>query len=191
MISNEELFVLVKKNPVAVACAAVALASGLGFYFRSGGVAEAEALLEQKTAEGRRLALNVKNTAQLNEQVDTMTASSGEFQRRMVQADELAQNLQYFYKIEADTGTKLIELRQTSTVASVAKAAKATPAMAFVPVAFTLRLEGEYLAALDFLRRMENGAHYARVTSATVGVARIDRTGPVTLQLNVELLGRP
>lgn len=187
MISNEELYAYVRKNPIVVGCAVVALACGVVQYLRSGAAAEAEQLLEEKAAEGRRLALNLRYAAQLPEQLAQVTAAMAEIQPRLVHADELAKNLQYFYKLEAETGTKLIDLRQMNTPGQAKAGAKG----AFSSVAFNLSLQGEYTALLKFLRQLESGAHYCRVITAGATLGNPDRTGPVSLQLTVELLGRP
>jgi hypothetical protein len=187
MISNEQLFAFVRKNPVTLGCAVLALGLGVAIYLRGQDLPAAESELEQKSTEGRRLALNLKNSAQLNEQVAAMTAALAAIEPRLVHADELANNLQYFYKLESETGTKLADLRQLA--ASRPKAGK--PAGPFAPVAFSASVQGEYAAVLDFLRRLENGVHYARVNSATITLTSPDRTGPLMLQLELELLGLP
>jgi hypothetical protein len=192
MISNEQLLAFVRKNPIALSCGVLAIALGAAIYFRGEGVPIAEADLEQKSAEGRRLALNLKQSAQLPEQSAAMTAALAEIEPRIVHADELANNLQYFYKLESETGTKLGELRQGGPAKTGAKAAKAPQGPgSFVPVPFSTTVQGEYGAVLDFLRRLETGTHFPRVVGAGITLTTPDRTGPLLLQLEVELLGQP
>ena len=191
MMSNEELFAFVKKNRLAVACGVLSVGLALAAYYRGDGLAENQAVLDQKAVEGRRLALNLKNAAQLDEQLAAVSAATAEIKPRLVRVDELANNLQYFYKLEAETGTRLSQLQQTANAASVARWTKTNPKAAFVPIGFSLSVEGEYPALLDFLRRLENGTHYARAVAASVNILKPDRSGPYVLQLNVELLGTP
>ncbi len=191
MISNEEVSAYVRKNPIVVGCAVVVLACALALYFRSGKVDEATSTLEEKTAEGRRLTLNLRYAAQLSDQVNQITDAMAQIEPRLMRADELATNLQYFYKLEAETGTKLIDLRQVSAPAQ-GKPAKGP----FSVVTFNLSIQGEYTALLRFLRQLESGAHYCRVLTAgasmgTGSVGSAERTGPISLQLTLELLGRP
>lgn len=187
MISKEAFIGYVRKNPIAVGCAVVALACVVALYLRSELLPDAETELETKSAEGHRLAQNVRNAAQLPEQLAAITAATAEIQPRLLRADELAKNLQYFYKLEADTGTKLLDLRQLSGSAPAKGAAKS----AFTIVPFNLTVRGEYAALLDFLRRLENGTHYARVLTAAIASNAPERSGPLSLQLTVELLGQP
>lgn len=189
MISNDELFALLRKNPVRVGAIALSLGLGAAIYLRADAVPANQALLEQKAVEGRRLALNVKNATQLSDQLATLSNATSQISPRLVSADELAKNLQYFYKFEAETGVKLIDLRQAGAGGGGGAAKVASGP---VPVVvFNLSLQGEYSQILEFLRRLENGRHYSRTTSATLGVPSLDRSGPMTLQLTVEFLSRP
>lgn len=181
-MTTAELLASVKKNPISFGCGALALALGLAIYFRSSDLPKNAAELEQKAAEGERLAANVRNGAQLSEQLAALTGATKTINERLVRAADLAQNLQYFYKLEAETGTKLIELRQVTNPTG-----KAVPLSG---IAFTVSVRGDYFAVLDFLRRLEGGPHFSRVLSASMGLTGPDRTAPVTLTLGVELLGQ-
>lgn len=191
MISNDEVIALIRKNPLATGCLAAALLLGAGIYWRSSAVPERQAQLEQKSVEGRRIARNLRYAAQLPEQLATMTQAVAAIEPRLVRADELAKNLQYFYKLEADTGVKLTDLRQLAAPTAPGRTGKAAASSGFGTVGFTVSLQGEYLALLDFLRRLENGVHYSRVTLASASVISPDRSGPLSLQLTVELLSQP
>lgn len=190
MISNEELFALIRKNPIAAGSLVAAVLFGVGIYFRGGQIPETQELLDQRAIEGRRIGMNVRFAAHLTDQLQTVNDAIAQIQPRLVRADELANNLQYFYKLEADTGVKLTELRQLGGSTAAGSAAKA-PKTAFGTVSFAVSVQGEYLALLDFLRKLENGTHYSRVTLASASVISPDRTGPLSLQLTVELLGQP
>jgi hypothetical protein len=185
-MTNTELSAFIKKNPVGVGCIVLALALGVFSFYRSDRVGEASARLEQKTTEGDRLATNLKYGVQLPEQLAAITASSQQIASRLVRADELAQNLQYFYKLEADTATKLIDLRQVQ--ASPAKGAKKT---AFAGISYIVNVQGEYAQLIDFLRRLESGQHYCRVMTAALSGSGPERGSPLKLSLTLELLGQP
>lgn len=191
-MTNQELVALVKKNPVSVGCGVLALALGAGLYFRSDQIPAVTAQLDQVSAEGRRLTANIRNAAQLAEQIATLEEAGRKIAPRIVSAPELAKNLQYFYKLEADTGTKLIDLRQLPPAVAGPGAAKGSPAI-YAGVGFAVSVEGEYPTIIDFLRRLENGTHYCRVINATVTTTggETDRTGPLKLTLTLELLGQP
>jgi len=185
-MTSADLIALVRKNPVSFGSGLIAVVLGLAIYFRSADLPAAAALLEQKATEGTRLANNVRYGAQLTEQLAALTAAGREIEGHLVRGSDLANNLQYFYRLEAETGTKLIELRQNPSSTS-AKGAKGS----FAGVSFSVSLQGDYPVILDFLRRLENGARYCRVISANIAIVGPDRNTPLKLALNVELLGRP
>ena len=58
----------------------------------------------------------------------------------------------------------------------------------YVPITFAVSLHGDFTQVMNFLRMLEDGTHYCRVLTASCSGGR---TGPVSLSLNLELLGRP
>jgi len=188
MISNNQLFSMVRGNPILVGCIVVCAALGAGIYYRSDVLPERQQALEKMTSEGRRLALNVRNGTQLSEQMAALTSARAEIEQRMIRKDELATNLQYFYRLESETGIKLVDLRQGTSVSGASTVAKGS---AFSPVLFNVSVQGEFPVLIDFLRRLENGANYARVVQASTAANPPGRSGPLLLQLSVELLGQP
>jgi hypothetical protein len=185
-MSNEQLIALLKKNPISVGCGLLSLLIAVAIYFRSDLVPEAAKLLEQKTAEGERLNANVTNAAQLPEQLAAITEARSDIEKRLVRASELAKNLQYFYRLEAETGAKLLTLRQ-NPVPTPKPGAK--PAL--LGIGYTVSFQGPYFTVMEFLRRLESGTHFCRVTQASIGITGNNRTGPLTVSASLELLGQP
>lgn len=186
MMTNEELFAFIKKNPVSVGCGVLSIALAVAIYFRSGEVPAAEAELTQRTAEADRFSANIKNAAQLKEQHETLVTAAKEIDSRLVRASQLGLNNQYFFKLENETGAKLVDFRQGGLLAT--KGGKTN----FSPVAFTVSVQGELAQLMHFLHLLEGGAHYCRVQSATcLPAGGAAKRGLLTLTLNLELLGLP
>jgi hypothetical protein len=185
-MSNQALAATIKKNPVSFGCAALSCVLIAIIYFRGDLMAQAETLLAEKSAEGEKINLNIQYSAQLKEQTESVEAAVKTIESRIVRASQLGTNTQYFYRIESETGAKIIDLRQT-TPATAAKPAKGT----YLPVAFAVSVQGDLTKILDFLRHLENGAHYCRVLNATCSGNTSTRTTPLTLALTLELLGTP
>ena len=183
-MTNEEALIWIKKNPISFGCMVVSFALAVVVYLRSEAIPEAEAQLTQKSAEAERVALNIQYSAQLKEQSEALSAAVKEIDARIVRASQVGTNTQYFYKLEADTGVKIIDFRQTT--ATVKVPAKAT----YAPIGFSVTVQGALPQVLDFLRQLENGTHYCRVLTATCGNSGV-RTSPLTLALTLELLGLP
>lgn len=183
-MTNEELFALVKKNPISVGCALLCVALGAGIYFRGGEVPAATEELTKKSDEGSRLASNLQNAAQLKEQVEALTAAEKELDSRLIRASQTLTNLEYFYKLESETGTKI-------TIAQGILGSSKNTKTTYNGVPFTVTVQGTLNQTLDYLRRLESGARYCRVMNVTCGVAPADRGSAITLNLNLELLGQP
>lgn len=188
-MSNVNFVDLIRRNPLRIACGVLSLMAVVGTYLAYTWLEDTGKDLEQKRTQGELLAANVRNSAQLNEHLDALTAAGAKIQGRLVQADELATNLQYFYRLETESGVKLIDLRQTTTgepAKATTKGKKPSPS-----VGFALSLEGDYASLIDWLRRLENGPYFCRVMTAGVGAPLPDRTAPLVLTLTLELLGQP
>lgn len=183
-MSNEELFALVKKNPISFGCGLVSLVLVGLIYFRSGEIPAIEAELAQKSAEGERHALNIKNAKDLKEQYEALVAANKEVDARAVRESQRGANAEFFFKLESESGVKLLDARQTGQVASKGKSA-------FSSVAFSVSAQGEMPQLLKFLHRLESGVHYCRVMNASLTVAGTKRDAPLTMTLSLELLGVP
>ncbi len=196
-LSNQQVVAFLRKYPVGIACAVLCL--GLGAYyvfFVWDDIPAARTLLEDKKAQAERLTANITNASQLREQSEIVAKAFVEIESRLVQASELDTNLKFFWKIEADTGVKIIELRQS---APLMPQKDKKPAFSAVP--YTVGVQGDYNQLVAFLRYAENGKHYCRINAATIQAptatsagsgeegARVD--SHITLTLSLDLLGHP
>lgn len=198
-MTNEELFAFVKKNPVGVTCGLLTVLLAAGWYFRDGGtlfglefpieidtVPLVEKQLEEKTKEARGYETNAKYSAQLKEQLDALIIANKEIDARLVRAGNLTTNYAVFYKIIDESGVKRIDLRQIGV-----QAPKGEKKTAFVPIAFSVTVTGDFSQLVHFLRLLENGSRYCRVLGGGVAAPSNDRNGPGTLTLTLEFLGLP
>lgn len=182
-VTTEKLREIIQKHPISIGCGVVALVLLGIVYFRSGAATAYSTELEQKTAEASRLAMNLKNSTQLKEHLEAVVAAGKGIEGRMIKADDLTTNRQYFYRLESDTGIKLLDLRQSP---STKKDAKST----YTPTAFSVNVQGEYTQLLTFLRQLERGPRFCRVLSASCNSAP-ERGQLLVLSLSLELLGTP
>lgn len=186
-MSNEELLAFVKKNLVGTICGGLSLLALGGWYYRSGDVPTIEQEVAAKSAEAQRYELNLLNAKQLQEHVDALLAANKEIDSRLVRGSQLGRNVQFFYKLENESGAKLTTDPRQSPLAPPGKnAAKG----AYTPVAFSVTVSGDLPQLLRFLRRLESGVHYCRVLGASCTVPQ-ERSLPLTLNLSLELLGLP
>lgn len=181
---------LLKAHPTCSVCVALSIVLALAIYFRGGRVAELQAAYEQNSTEGQRILANRTNAVQLPEQLAALKQAVGAAQARLVHRDELATNLQYFYRLESDTGTKFVNLSQNSGPAGP----KGRGEGAYAPLGFSVGVQGTFAQVLDFLRRLDRGPYFCRIESATCSPAGGESgqsSGQLTLSLSLQLLGEP
>ena len=111
-MSNEDLIAFIKKNMICVACVLASIAIGVTIYLRSDLLPEAEAVFADNNQKASLLAANIEDSEHLPDQHATLVAANQTIAARMVSVGQLAENEQYFYRIESDTGAKLSDLRQ-------------------------------------------------------------------------------
>ena len=184
-MSNEELLAFLRKNVISVACVVVSIALGFGIYYRMDLLPNAEKVLAERTQQGELLAANIEDSAQLKEQHAAIVAANEAIDNRMIRVGQLAENYQYFYRLESETNTKLTgNPRQIP----LPPAPKNAPKTNFVAVPFALTAQGDYAQLVDLLRRLESGEHYCRVITCYLRPVSDMRGGQLQLNLNIELL---
>lgn len=157
--------------------------------FRSSEIPAREQAVEEKTAEGQRLQANITNSALLHEHVDELARVNKELSQQLVNPNQLGENLQFFYRIEAATGAKIVDVRQTYSPQTV-KGQKGS----FVGISYTVSIQGDFRTVLNFVRKIEKSNRISRIMSASFGQsANGERAGVeiVSMNLNIELLGSP
>lgn len=188
-IQNEDVVRFVKKYPVSVSCGLVAVVFGAATYLRGDGLTALQKQLAQSTADGERQQANIQNASMLPNHLTNITAANAAIAERAIDPRALANNLQFFYRLEADLGVKLLDLRQ-GTVVPTRKDGS------YQAVGYTVALEGRYAQVLEFLRRLEGGDRYCRLLTVNIIPRRAESgtsavSDPVlTLSLTLELLGK-
>jgi len=186
-MSNEEVLAFLRKNVISVTCVAVSIGIGFVLYYRNDNLPDAEKVLQSRTQEGELLAANIEDAHDLKEQHAALVAANAAISDRMIRVGQLAENMQYLYRLESDTSTKLSDPRQLSWNPPP----KNSPKTNFTAIGFGLTAQGDYNQVLDLLRKLENGEHYCRVISLNLRPQSEMRGGPMLLSLTFELLGTP
>jgi hypothetical protein len=179
----------IKKYPVGVGAVVLALVMIAAVTVRHMKFSEQQVVYDNTAAEGQKLVANIAHAGQLEEQLKALEEANKTISGRLVNPSDLAINLQYFYKLEADTGVKLLEMHPVDVKGSAKLAAKGV----YTPVQYVVTLQGGYVRTLAFLRRLEHGAYFCRIISGSCSQVQSTQdkvSGEVTMSLTVELLGR-
>jgi hypothetical protein len=179
------------KYPVASGTVCLLCVLAVAFILRHGKASDLQATLASKTDEARRQSLNIARHAQLDEQLTTLEEANREIGSRLVNPQDLATNLQYFYKLEAETGVKLLDTHPAGSNSGKQQPFKA----GYRTVQYGMTLEGSFNQVLVFLRRLEQGTIYCRIISAECAAKQEEPTekkdqGTVNLSLTIEILGK-
>ena len=186
-MTGADLIVLIKKNPVGVSCCAISLLCGVVLYLGSDTVDEAKVRLEESSKQSQAMLTNIRNTSglSLSQQTDTIQRSAKQLESRLVKAGQLATNLQYFYRLESDTGVKLTDVRQNQ----VGRSSNGF----YFGVPYTVTFQGTFKQIMEFLQRIESGKHFSKYStvsfSKTAGAESAG--GMLSVSMNIELLGTP
>jgi hypothetical protein len=105
-----------------------------------------------------------------------------QIEENLVVEDNLAENLQYFYRIEERTKAHVVELRPLNALISDTKSL-------YKRVPFSIRINGTYEQVAAFLYAIESGPRLACVTSLSLR-RREPGSTILVLDMNLELLGR-
>ncbi|HYC69932.1 MAG TPA: hypothetical protein VEB66_01920 [Opitutaceae bacterium] len=190
MSAGAELHTLVKKHPIGAAAVLLSVACGVLLYFRSSTITTRTTDASSKADEAAKMQANITNSAGLAEQTEKMREAAKEVEARLVRRSQLAINLQYFYKMESDSGVKILDVRQGEP-----GQARNAPRTTYTGIPYNVSVQGTFAQTLSFLKRLENGRHFCRFMTVTYTKAgSSDRAGGgdlMNLSINLELLGQP
>ena len=188
-LTGKDLVALYKKQPVGITCGLVSVGL-LAFMFavRSGAQEEAEKLRDEKRAEADRLANNIKYGKNLDAETATLAALNKEVLSRAIRPSDKPLNSQYFLKLADEAG-----VRSLGIPAQLGVLQKAAAKTNYAPIAYKITVQGEFPQITDYLRRVEHGGRFARVTDIKLRPSA--REGPdaskLTLVLSLDLIGLP
>jgi hypothetical protein len=184
-----DLKAMAKKQPIGVACGAIALLCALVLYLRSDKIGENRTLYEEKAKAAKAIRANVDNSKDLPQQTEAMQRAVKDLEGRLIRASQLAINLQYFYRLESETSVKLVDVHQGGSSMLRVGAGKA----GYTGITFSVNILGNFKQVLDFIQRIENGPRVARFSSISFTKAGGENVSPdqFNVMMGIEFLGRP
>lgn len=191
-MTGADLIAKIKKQPIGFVCGLICvLCLAWLFGFRSGALEARQQEFDAVASQAKLESSNVALAKTLPAEVTELQAATKELESRLVRAGQLAVNLQYFYKLEAETEVKLLDVRQNLP-------AKSNKPTIFIGVPYNVNVQGPYKNVMDFLQRLEKGRHFCRVQTASFNKfggssegGSQAAGGGITLALTLELLGQP
>ena len=173
-----------RRYPVLSAAVLICIPLTAICFYRADALIEQQAELEKFQTESSLYRANIANSSQLQQQVDFLAQAKVAITKRAFRAESLPLNLQYFYKLESDVGIKYLNLNPTGRPAAAA-AAKQGAGISYVPLNYSVSVQGSFHQIITYLRCLEQGAYFCRINSASV----LGSGSSVTLNLDLDLLG--
>lgn len=171
-----------RRHPISTICAVICLLCLIACWFIHGNMVWLELEHKQVAQDSDLAQSSLLSGPSVKQERLAALAITRQIEDNLVVEDNLAENLQYFYKIEDRTKAHVMELRPLNSVTSNSRAL-------YRRVPFSIRVSGTYEQAVGFLYAIETGPRLAAITN--VSVRRRDPTSSaVILDMNLEFLGR-
>lgn len=175
-----------KKQPFAWSAGLLAIVLAAVAINRAPSVEERTEELDSLTRQGGQFQNNITASALLDDQLAELRTLVEGVEQRLIRPSELALNLQYFYRLESDTGTLLVDLRPGNLPAR----ATGPNAPAYIQVPFTVGVQGRFEQLVLFLRKLERGPHFIRVTSINLAPVQPANPEVLNMTLTLQILGK-
>jgi Tfp pilus assembly protein PilO len=171
-----------RRHPLIALCAVVCILCGFACWYINGNMKWLDLEHKQLMQDSDLAQASLISGPSVKQERLAALVITRQIEDNLVIEDNLAENLQYFYKIEDRAKAHLMELRPLNSTISDSKAM-------YRRIPFTIKLTGTYEQAVAFLYGIETGPRLAYITS--LNVRRRDPSSLVlVLDLNVELLGK-
>jgi hypothetical protein len=189
------LLKFLKRHAFAAVCCIVVVATGVTYVVRMDLLDAERERIDQLQKEAENIKRNLRNAAGLQENLTDLRVLHSIVDARLIRPEDLATNLQYFYRLESETGVKILLLRPMPGTGAAA-AAPAGGSAPYRPISFSVIVEGSFPQVMAFLTRLERGPHFNRTKTFTAQRGATDsaegiRSGTVVVNLSVELMGTP
>ena len=173
-----------RRYPVLSGAVIICIPLAIIWFYRSDEFVEQQATVEKLQAESSLYRANIANSSQLQQQVDFLVQAKESIAKRSFRAEGLPLNLQYFYKLEADIGVKYLTLNPSGRPAAPL-AKPAVGVLNYVPLNYSVSVQGSFYQIINYLRCLEQGAYFCRINAASI----LNSGSTVTLNLDLDLLG--
>ncbi len=179
----QRLLAVIRRNPVLVASIAVIVVCGGASWYLWYRQQSLSGVHESMQRNGEAMLQALAVHARVTSEITKVDEALAYIDRHLINEGDLAENIGYFYDIEAASRIKFTQVSQMSSQPQAAdKPYKTVP--------FSLRTSGSYLQLLRLIRELENGPRLLRIRTFNLDAETGDAE-KFSLDLTVELLARP
>lgn len=177
-----EWIVVVRRHPLSALCASICVVCAIVSWYIYGNMKWLELEHKQLMQDSELAQSSLITGPSVKQERLAALVVTRQIEDNLVVEDNLAENLQYFYKIEERTKAHVIELHPLNSLVSDSKSM-------YKRVPFSIRLSGTYDQVVGFLYAIETGPRLACITSLSLRRRDVGSLS-IVLDMNIELLGR-
>jgi Tfp pilus assembly protein PilO len=171
-----------RKHPLSALCAVICLLCGAACWYINSNMKWLDLEHKQVLQDADLAQASLISGPSVKAERLAALVITRQIEDNLVVEDNLAENLQYFYKIEDRTKAHILELRPlNSTVADTKSLYRRVP--------FSIRVTGTYEQVVGFLNGIETGPRLASITAMTLR-RREPSSLTAILDVTVEMLGK-
>ncbi len=179
----QQLFATVRRAPFLVFCLTLFVLLSIANYFLWKRQQTITTTHEEVRRNGEKMFSALSSHNRIVGELGTVEDAIKRIDQNLVAESDLAENLGYFYQLEAMSRVRVTQLTQLSSQ----PAADGNP---YKAVPFSLRATGSYPQLISFLRELESGPRLLRIRN--FDLSRGDpKANAVAISLTVELLASP
>jgi len=188
------LFTLARRNLVLTLSGLVILFCLAFHFFRGEQVTRLAAEYDDLEIKRSRMLKNIRNSIELDEDLETLNALNSTIRQRLFDAEDLATNQNYFYQIESATGARLEKMQQFVKPLPDARRNKKERMLAmksaYQKISYDMSVQGSYESILMFLRAVEGGEAFSVLDGfSVVSTEGFEGRPEVSMRITFDVLG--
>lgn len=173
---------VMRRHPLSVLCACICMGCSLVSWYTYGNIKSLEIEHQQINQDVDLQVSTMISGPSVRQELAATRDVTRRIEDNLVIADNLAENLWYFYKIEQESKAHMIEMHPMSSASS-------DPRSLYRRIPFSIKVTGTYEQVGAFLYYTETGPRLSNIT--TLSLKRRDLgSSTILLEMTVELLGK-
>jgi hypothetical protein len=189
-ISLKSIAGKLKQYPIVALAGLVSVLCLVAIFIRGADLQALETTLEESELEWDRIEGNMRRARGLEEQLEKLRELNHAVQERLLNPAEVAINYEYFFAIERQTGVRISNPNQGGPIDQARASALGIPQLkSFVPISYSIGVEGSFPEILKFLTEMTHQQFFVRVSAFNVTRFAAQGAGQLSANLQCQILG--
>lgn len=185
---SAEIINRMKEYPLAVGASLIIVVAAALLFLRADRTQMLETELRSAEMALTRMETNLREAVDLEADKERLTRLREQVDGRLMVREEVALNLDYFYRLEAAYDVRIENLRPLG--GSAGPAGVVPTVDLFDVLGFDITVRGDFAKVTEFIRALEADHYFGRVESLNITRPTGDAANVVAVQIALNLLGR-